>query len=224
MPSSIRSSAFGTATVSSSVRAPRAPRTLRVSAGGPHAAEHPGAGGQDGGGLVPDRRFHERARGPVERVLSTPGIDELSSGRRDQDRIRLTQRALQVLDRERLLGRDCRRRRRTAESPSTARTARCRRRRARRRQPPGAAPCYGRRPGRLPLIARIFIGLGLHQREVGGDGDVVGQCRLAARQVHLPVDAEVAAVHGGLDIEAEPLGAEPSVIGPVTVPAISTGS
>src|SRR5215203_3809527 len=58
---------------------------------------------------------------------------------------------------------------------------------------------------RLPLIARIFIGLRLHQREIGGDDDVVREHRLAGGQVCVPVDAVVAAVDRGLEIEAEPL-------------------
>src|SRR5688572_28705350 len=60
---------------------------------------------------------------------------------------------------------------------------------------------------RLPLIARIFIGLRLHQCEVGGDDDVVREHLLTGGQVCTPVDAVVAPVDGGLEIETEPLGA-----------------
>jgi len=46
----------------------------------PDRPEASGARADDGHGLVPERVRRDRARDPVDRVLSWPGIDELYSG------------------------------------------------------------------------------------------------------------------------------------------------
>src|SRR5579859_168195 len=59
---------------------------------------------------------------------------------------------------------------------------------------------------RLPEMPRTFIVLLLHQEEVCGQLHVVRERRLPVGELHLPVDAERAAVDGRLEVERHPLG------------------
>src|SRR5258705_6855457 len=63
--------------------------------------------------------------------------------------------------------------------------------------------CDSRR--RLPLIPRIRIVLRLRQLEVGGQLDLVLEHGAAARELHVPGDAEVGAVDHGLEGDADPV-------------------
>jgi hypothetical protein len=59
---------------------------------------------------------------------------------------------------------------------------------------------------REPLIARIFIAT--LEREVGLEGDLVRECRLAVRERHVPLDVELRAVDDRLQLEADARGSE----------------
>src|SRR5256885_10601417 len=57
---------------------------------------------------------------------------------------------------------------------------------------------------------RIGLGrLGLNQRRVDGQRHVVGERGPAGRELHLPLDAEVAPVDHGLELEARTYSAGP---------------
>ena len=115
-PFASRWSAFGTATVSSIVRAPRAPMTLRVSAAAQTPPNIPVLDESTATGLLRTGDSTSGREAQSSAFLSTPGIDELYSG--VAIRIASAESSASLKRDRRAAGRPGgRRRRRTAGSP-----------------------------------------------------------------------------------------------------------
>ena len=79
------------------------------------------------------------------------------------------------------------------------------------------------RPGDREDPHRSSLLLGLEQREVDLERDVVAEGVAAVRELHLPLEAEVAPVDDGCDLDAGPQAAAGRGDGLTQVPAAAIG-
>ena len=178
---------------------------------GPDASEGACARADHGDGLVPERVRREGPRGPVERILERARDRRVELGCREEDRVRVADELAERLDRLRprvdvVVGVV----RRDRLEPAPQRDLDARRRvlaqgakqgRVVRAAPEGAADGED-----AHLYASVDSAC--DERQLGLQGDVVRECRLAVRERHVPVDVERGAVDGGLEAEPEPVRAE----------------